>query len=54
MADQSDEDLCGSERELIRKTKPKDRMNLTLDDMKLPRGRLLIIENGVEIEITKR
>lgn len=30
------------------------RMSLSLSDMRLPRGRLLVIENGVEIEIVKR
>lgn len=31
-----------------------DRMSATLADMRLPRGRLLVIENDVEIEISKR
>lgn len=31
-----------------------DRMSLSLSDMRLPRGRLLVIENVVEVEIVKR
>jgi hypothetical protein len=33
---------------------PPDYMSATLEDMRLPRGRLLIVENGKEIEITKK
>jgi hypothetical protein len=29
-------------------------MSASLSDMRLPRGRLLVVENGVEIEILKR
>lgn len=43
--------ICGVSPPL---NEPVNPMSVSLSDIRIPRGRLLMIENGVEIEILKR